>query len=32
MRNLRGYLNCRRDNPSMVMRYFHEKSVRYAAV
>jgi hypothetical protein len=32
MRNLRGYLNCRRDNPSIVMRYFHEKSVRYAAV
>jgi len=31
MRNLRIYLNRRRDNPSLVMRYFHENSVRYAA-
>ena len=31
MRNLRGYLNRRRANPSLVMRYFHENSVRYAA-
>ena len=27
MRNLRIYLNHRRDNPSLVMRYFHENSV-----
>ncbi len=31
MRNLRIYLNHLRDNPSLVMRYFHENSVRYAA-
>ncbi len=31
MRNLRRYLNRRRANPSLVIRYFHENSVRYAA-
>jgi len=31
MRNLRGYLSRRRAKPEVVKRYFHEKSVRYAA-
>jgi hypothetical protein len=32
MRTVRGYLDCRRRNPELVRRYFHEPSVRYAAV
>ncbi len=32
MRTVRGYLDCRRRNPELVRRYFHEESVRYAAV
>jgi len=32
MRNLRGYLARRRVHPEKVRRYFHEESVRYAAV
>jgi transposase len=32
MRTVRGYLDCRRRNPELVRRYFHELSVRYAAV
>ena len=31
MRTMRGYLDRRRTNPDLVKRYFHEKSVRYAA-
>jgi len=31
MRTVRGYLDCRRRNPELVRRYFHEPSVRYAA-
>jgi len=31
MRHVRGYLDRRRRHPDMVKRYFHEKSVRYAA-
>ena len=31
MRHVRGYLDRRRRQPNMVMRYFHEKSVLYAA-
>lgn len=31
MRNVRRYLEHRRDNPDLVQRYFHEASVRYAA-
>jgi len=31
MGNLRRYLNRRRANPRLVIRYFHENSVRYAA-
>jgi transposase len=31
MRHVRGYLDRRRRQPDMVMRYFHEKSVLYAA-
>jgi transposase len=32
MRTVRGYLDCRRRNPELVRRYFHEPSVRYAAM
>jgi transposase len=32
MRTVRNYLDCRRRNPELVRRYFHEPSVRYAAV
>jgi len=32
MRTVRGYLDRRRRNPELVRRYFHEPSVRYAAV
>lgn len=32
MRTVRGYLDYRRRNPELVRRYFHEPSVRYAAV
>jgi hypothetical protein len=31
MRNVRGYLQNRRSQPELVIRYFHEESVRYAA-
>jgi transposase len=31
MRHVRRYLECRRANPDLVRRYFHESSVRYAA-
>lgn len=31
VRQVRRYLECRRRQPDMVMRYFHEKSVLYAA-
>ena len=31
LRNLRNYLSRRRARPNLVRRYFHEKSVRYAA-
>lgn len=32
LRTVRGYLNKRRKEPEQVRRYFHESSVRYAAV
>jgi len=31
MRNVRGYLRSRQRNPELIKRYFHAKSVRYAA-
>jgi transposase len=31
LRTVRGYLDRRRRNPDLVLRYFHEESVRYAA-